>query len=161
MKSAQHGASRLSSMGSGRRGSGRGIGYENWAPRSRSGRVGSGLKRVQEIQCRFRENTPPPTPTPTPKLTFEVKPQLPSHPREPRFESRRVTLECQTLKMREKVRRSFVTDLAGFRHLFIRQPGGFVIRATGTQSPYYIGGAHGERTESADGSHGPTSRPDR
>ena len=25
----------------------------------------------------------------------------------------------------------------------------------------YIGGAHGERTESADGSHGPTSRPDR
>ena len=65
MKSAQHGASPLSSMGSGRRGSGRGIGYENWAPRSRSGRVGSGLKRVQEIQCRFRENTPPPTPTPT------------------------------------------------------------------------------------------------
>ena len=41
------------------------------------------------------------------------------------------TLECQTLKMREKVRRSFVTDLAGFRHLFIRQPEGFVIRATG------------------------------
>ncbi len=55
----------------------------------------------------------------------------PTRPPEPRFESRRVTLECLTLKMREKVRRSFVTDLAGFRHLFIRQPEGFVIRATG------------------------------
>ena len=29
--------------------------------RSRSGRVGSGLKRVQEIQCHFRENNPPPS----------------------------------------------------------------------------------------------------
>ena len=58
---------------------------------------------------------------------------------EPRFESRRVTLECQTLKMREKVRRSFVTDLAGFRHLFIRQPEGFVIRATGPDLAYHIG----------------------
>jgi len=66
MKSAQHGASSLSSMGSGRRGSGRGIGYENWAPRSRSGRVGSGLKRVQEIQPSFSGKHPPlraPTPT--------------------------------------------------------------------------------------------------
>ena len=61
-KSAQHGASALSSVRSGRRGVGRGIGYENWAPRSRSGRVGSGLGRHQEIQCRFRENTPLPTP---------------------------------------------------------------------------------------------------
>ena len=51
-----------SSVRSGRRGVGRGIGYENWAPRSRSGRVGSGLKQVQEIQCRFRENTPPSDP---------------------------------------------------------------------------------------------------
>jgi hypothetical protein len=42
-------------------------------------------------------------------------------------QSRRVTLECLTLKMREKVRRSFVTDLAKFRHIFIRQPVGFVI----------------------------------
>jgi hypothetical protein len=49
-----------------------------------------------------------------------------TRPPGPRFESRRVTLECQTLKMREKVRRSFVTDLAGFRRLFIRQPEGFV-----------------------------------
>ena len=40
--------------------------------------------------------------------------------------------------MREKVRRSFVTDLAGFRHLFIRQPGGFVIRATGPDLAYDI-----------------------
>ena len=37
--------------------------------------------------------------------------------------------------MRERVRQSFVTDLAGFRHLRIRQPGGFVTRATGTRSP--------------------------
>ena len=44
--------------GVGSEGSGRGIRYENWAPRSGSGRVGSGLKQVQEIQCRFRENTP-------------------------------------------------------------------------------------------------------
>jgi hypothetical protein len=125
MKSAQHGASPLSSMGSGRRGSGRGIRYGNWAPRSRSGRVGSGLKRVQEIQCRFRENTPPPTllrprprpPRSTPKRTLGDWTRPPG----PRFESRRVTLECLTLKMREKVRRSFVTDLAKFRHLFIRQ----------------------------------------
>jgi hypothetical protein len=115
MKSAQHGASPLSSMGSGRRG---------------SGRVGSGLKRVQEIQCRFRKNTPPPTPTPTsestPKRTLGDRTRPPG----PMFESRRVTLECLTLKMREKVRRSFVTDLAVFRHLFIRQPVGFVIRTT-------------------------------
>ena len=138
MKSAQHGASRLSSMGSGRRGSGRGIGYENWAPRSRSGRVGSGLKRVQEIQCRFRENTPPPTPTTTSEVNPSADPGDRTRPPGPRFESRRVTLECQTLKMREKVRRSFVTDLAGFRHLFIRQPGGFVIRATGSRSPCNI-----------------------
>ena len=41
--------------------------------------------------------------------------------------------------MREKVRRSFVTDLAGFRHLFIRQPEGFVIRATGPDLAYDIG----------------------
>ena len=40
--------------------------------------------------------------------------------------------------MREKVRRSFVTDLAGFRHLFIRQPEGFVIRATGPDLAYDI-----------------------
>ena len=40
--------------------------------------------------------------------------------------------------MREKVRRSFVTDLAGFRHLFIRQPEGFVIRATGPDLAYNI-----------------------
>jgi hypothetical protein len=135
MKSAQHGASPLSSMGSGRRGSGRGIRYESWAPRSRSGRVGSGLKRVQEIQCRFRENTPL---GPTPKLTSEVNPEVgpkSDPPPGPRFESRRVTLECLTLKVREKVRRSFVTDLAGFRHLFIRQPGGFVTRSTGSKSP--------------------------
>jgi hypothetical protein len=46
------------------------------------------------------------------------------------IESRRVTLECQTLKVRERVRRSFVIDLAGFRHLRIRQQGGFVTRAT-------------------------------
>jgi len=46
------------------------------------------------------------------------------------IESRRVTLECQTLKVRERVRRSFVIDLAGFRHLLIRQHGGFVTRAT-------------------------------
>ena len=54
---------------------------------------------------------------------------------EPKIESRRVTLECQTLKVREPVRRSFVTDLAKFRHLFIRQPGGFVTRVTGSKSP--------------------------
>ncbi len=42
--------------------------------------------------------------------------------------------------MREKVRRSFVTDLAGFRHLFIRQPEGFVIRATGPDLAYDIEG---------------------
>ena len=30
---------------------------------------------------------------------------------EPKIESRRVTLECQTLKVREPVSRSFVTDL--------------------------------------------------
>ena len=53
-------------------GVGRGIGYENWAPRSRSGRVGSGLKRdVQEIQCRFRENNPPSDPE-SPNVTSEV-----------------------------------------------------------------------------------------
>ena len=41
--------------------------------------------------------------------------------------------------MREKVRRSFVTDLAGFRHLFIRQPVGFVTESTGSKPPKYIG----------------------
>jgi hypothetical protein len=59
----------------------------------------------------------------------------------PRFESRRVTLECLTLKVREKFRRSFVTDHAGFRHLFIRQPVGFVTRVSGTRPPYHIDGA--------------------
>jgi len=77
MKSAQHGASPLSSMGSGRRGSGQGIRYETWAPRSRSARVGSGLKRVQEKQCRFRENTPPPTPTPTSEVNPFADPRRP------------------------------------------------------------------------------------
>ena len=49
----------------------------------------------------------------------------PTHPpsRRLRHESRRVTLECQTLKVRETDRRSFVTDLAGFRHIRIRQQG--------------------------------------
>ena len=59
----------------------------------------------------------------------------PTRPPEPKIESRRVTLECETLKVREPVRRSFVTDLAKFRHLFIRQPGGFVTRVTGSKSP--------------------------
>ena len=137
-ESAQHDASPLSSMGSGRRGSGRGIRYENWAPRSRSGRVGSGLKRVQEIQCRFRENTPL---GPTPLADLRGQPRGRNKIRDDpmsRFESRRVTLECQTLKVREKVRRSFVTDLAKFRHLFIRQSVGFVTESTGSKSPYYI-----------------------
>ena len=52
----------------------------------------------------------------------------PTRPPEPRFAEstgRRgggAALECQTLEVRERVRRSFVTDLAGFRHLRIRQP---------------------------------------
>ena len=37
--------------------------------------------------------------------------------------------------MREPVRRSFVTDLPEFRHLFIRQPVGSVNRATGIKPP--------------------------
>ena len=55
----------------------RGVGYENWAPRSRSGRVVSGLKQVQEIQCRFRENIPPPTPTATSEVNPSADPRRP------------------------------------------------------------------------------------
>ena len=36
------------------------------------------------------------------------------NPLGPKTESRRVTLECQTLKVREPVRRSFVTDPQSF-----------------------------------------------
>jgi hypothetical protein len=94
-------------MGSGRRGSGRGIRYESWAPRS------------------------------TPKRTLgDPAPDPPS--RAVCGESTCHTLECLTLKVREKFRRSFVTDLAKFRHLFIRQPIGFVTRATGPDLAYYI-----------------------
>ena len=42
---------------------------------------------------------------------------------------------CLTLKVREKFRRSFVTDLTKFRHLFIRQPVGFVSQSTGRKPP--------------------------
>ena len=69
------------------------------------------------------KHPPPPTPTATSEVNLEVGPKSETAP-EPKIESRRVTLECQTLKVREPVRRSFVTDLAKFRHLFIRQPGG-------------------------------------
>ena len=140
-ESAQHGATALSSVRSGRRGVGRGIGYENWVPRSGSDRVGSGLKRVQEIQCRFRENTPPSDPDrdlggqPTPT------PRRPDPPAEAKVECHPRTLESQTLKMREPVRRRFVTDLPGFRRLLIRQ-GGFVtygnIALSGNKNSYRI-----------------------
>ena len=62
------------------------------------------------------------------RLTSEVnrgRTKIRASAPEPKIESRRVTLECQTLKVWEPVRRSFVTDLAGFRHLRIRQPWGF------------------------------------
>ena len=89
--------------------------------RSRSGRVGSGLKRVQEIQCHFRENTPPP---PTPKLTSEVnRPRSPEATRHrspwPKIESRRVTLECQTkcgnrsVEVSSLTSQSFIISLLG------------------------------------------------
>ena len=68
--------------------------------------------------------TPPPSdpdrdlggqPTPTPRR--------PDPPTEAKVECHPRTLECQTLKMREPVRRRFVTDLPGFRRLLIRQGG--------------------------------------
>ena len=55
-------------------------------------------------------------PTPTPRR--------PDPPAEAKVECHPRTLESQTLKMREPVRRRFVTDLPGFRRLLIRQ-GGF------------------------------------
>ena len=51
-------------------------------------------------------------------------PRRPDPPAEAKVECHPRTLESQTLKMREPVRRRFVTDLPGFRRLLIRQ-GGF------------------------------------
>ena len=86
--------------------------------------VGSGLKRPQEIECRFRGNTSLSTPTPTSEVNPTPNPRRPG----PDPPSRRLrvdeshaeqstvqTLECQTLKVREMFRRSFVTSLLGNR----------------------------------------------
>jgi hypothetical protein len=95
---------------------------------------GSGLKRPQEIECRFRGNTSLSTPTPTSEVNPTPNPRRPG----PDPPSRRLrvdeshaeqstvqTLECQTLKVREKFRRSFVTSLLGNRD----DQGGFDRRA--------------------------------
>ena len=79
-------------------------------------------------------STPPRS---NPKRPDPISPE----PIQPKIESRRrrVTLECQALKVRERFRRSLVTDLAGFCHLFIRQS---VWVSSDTKStskpPYYI-----------------------
>ena len=52
-----------------------------------------------------------------------TSPRRPDPPAEAKVECHPRTLECQTLKMREPVRRRFVTDLPGFRRLLIRQVG--------------------------------------
>ena len=99
--------------------------------------VGSGLKRPQEIECRFRGNTSLSTPTPTSEVNPTPNPRRPG----PDPPSRRLrvderhsshaeqstvqTLECQTLKVREMFRRSFVTSLLGNRD----DQGGFDRRA--------------------------------
>ena len=96
-----------------------------------SGRVGSEASPGNPVS--FPGKHPPPSdpeadlrgqPTPTPRR--------PDPTPWPKTESRRVTLECQTLKVREPVRRSFVTDLPEFRHLFIRKPVDSVNMATGS-----------------------------
>jgi len=43
-----------------------------------------------------------------------------------------------TLKVREKIRQSFVTDLTKFRNFFIRQSVCFVSQSTGRKPPYDI-----------------------
>jgi len=108
------------------------------APHHRTGgRVGSGMKRPQEIECRFRGNTSLSTPTPTSEVNPTPNPRRPG----PDPPSRRLrvderhsshaeqstvqTLECQTLKVREMFRRSFVTSLLGNRD----DQGGFDRRA--------------------------------
>ena len=58
---------------------------------------------------------------------------------ETKIESRRVTLECQT----RKVRRNFVTHIEVFRHIRIRQPVGFVTKSTCSKSPNDIAPAQG------------------
>jgi hypothetical protein len=97
--------------------------------------VGSGLKRPQEIECRFRGNTSLSTPTPTSEVNPTPNPRRPGpDPPSRRLrvdeshaeQSTRVqTLECQTLKVREMFRRSFVTSLLGNRD----DQGGFDRRA--------------------------------
>ena len=77
MKSAQHGASPLSSMGSGRRGSDGGSDMKLRSEVEVGSGVGSGVGRHQEIQCRFRENTPPPTPTATSEVNPSADPRRP------------------------------------------------------------------------------------
>ena len=68
--------------------------------------VGSGLGRHQEIENRFRENTPPLRPRPRPRRSTRPRDPVPEAtrppdpPPEPKVESRRRTLESQTLKVR-------------------------------------------------------------
>ena len=88
------------------------------------GRVGSGRSPVNPVS--FPGKHPPP---PTPTATSEVsRPRPRGDPTRPLRRRLSViphprTLESQTLKMREPVRRRFVTDLPGFRRLLIGQGG--------------------------------------
>ena len=123
MKSAQHGASPLS------------YGVRSRAVRNM--KIGLAESEVEVGPSRVESEASPGNPVsfpgkhrppPTPRLTSEVnRPRPPRRPDPtpwPKIESRRVTLECQTLKVRETVRRSFVTDLPEFRNIFIRPPVG-------------------------------------
>ena len=146
MRSGRRGSSRCTRYENSKLGSE--VEVEDW--------VGSGLKRPQEIQCQsvslsvityFTDSprahpstgsqsgsatksvsgkTPPLRPRRRLRRSTPPRTRGPTRPPEPKVASRRVTLECQTLKVRETVRRSFVTDLVQFRHLCIRQLGGFV-----------------------------------
>ena len=93
-ETAQQGASALSSVRSGRRREGvrmgdrqLGTGYEVEVRLVGVGsEVESGLKRVQEIQCRFRENTPPLRPRPG-----DLGGQPDPDPRKTRWQQRQIS----------------------------------------------------------------------
>ena len=98
----------------------------------REGLLAIGTRRL--VSFLFTSATRPPHPSdPEADLRGQptTTPRRPDPTPWPKTESRRVTLECQTLKdVRELVRRSFVTDLPEFRHICIRQSVGSVTRAT-------------------------------